>query len=90
MTQPLVLTVEEAAEALRIGRTAAYEAARRGDLPTVRIGRSLRVPRHQLEALLGLENGPGDESRAASIGAPHQRRVTTQQEPSRAHEKEAA
>jgi excisionase family DNA binding protein len=57
MTQPLVLTVEQAAELLQIGRTAAYEAVHRGDLPAVRIGRSLRVPRHQLEALLGLSNG---------------------------------
>jgi excisionase family DNA binding protein len=53
----LVYTVEEAAALLQIGRSAAYEAARRGELPTVRIGRSLRVPRHALEALLGLENG---------------------------------
>jgi excisionase family DNA binding protein len=51
---PAVLTVEEAGKVLRIGRGAAYEAARRGDLPSVRIGRSLRVPRHALEAMLGL------------------------------------
>jgi excisionase family DNA binding protein len=38
------LTVEEAARELRIGRSAAYEAVRRGQLPAVRIGRSLRVP----------------------------------------------
>jgi excisionase family DNA binding protein len=54
---PPILTVEEAAKFLRIGRSAAYDAVRRGDLPSVRIGRSLRVPRHQLEALLGLSNG---------------------------------
>jgi excisionase family DNA binding protein len=52
---PHVLTIEEAAKALRIGRTAAYEAARRGDLPgAVRIGRTWRVSRHQLEQLLGV------------------------------------
>jgi excisionase family DNA binding protein len=54
---PLVYTVEEAAALLQIGRSAAYEAVRRGDLPSIRLGRSLRVPRHQLEALLGLQNG---------------------------------
>lgn len=59
MREPLVLTVEQAAEALQIGRTCAYELARSGELPTVRLGRSLRVPRHQLEALIGLENGDG-------------------------------
>ncbi len=38
------ITVEEAAELLGIGRTAAYEAARRGQLPTRRLGRRLFVP----------------------------------------------
>jgi excisionase family DNA binding protein len=50
---PLVLTVEEAAEALRISRGSAYEAVRTGDLPHVRIGRTIRVPRAALLALLG-------------------------------------
>jgi hypothetical protein len=27
-----------------LGRNASYEAARRGDIPTIRIGRLLRVP----------------------------------------------
>jgi excisionase family DNA binding protein len=49
---PLVLTVEEAAKVLRIGRSSAYEAARTGQLPTVRIGRILRVPRSALEEML--------------------------------------
>lgn len=38
------ITVEEAAALLGIGRTAAYEAARRGQLPTRRLGRRLLVP----------------------------------------------
>jgi excisionase family DNA binding protein len=56
---PEVLTVEEAAAVLRIGRGAAYALARqylategRGGLPVVRLGRSLRVPRVKLAALL--------------------------------------
>lgn len=60
---PLVLTVEEAAGVLRISRTAAYEAVRRGELPVVRIGRSLRIPRHALNQLLSAgpkENRPPD------------------------------
>ena len=48
-------TVEEAARVLRIGRSQAYAAARSGELPTIRIGRSLRVPRHRLEQLLGAQ-----------------------------------
>ena len=46
------LTVEEAAKALGIGRSAGYAAARSGELPTVRIGRRLLVPRDALERML--------------------------------------
>jgi excisionase family DNA binding protein len=56
---PEVLTVEEAAAVLRIGRGAAYELARqwresggRSGLPVVTLGRSLRVPREALRRLL--------------------------------------
>jgi excisionase family DNA binding protein len=38
------ITVEEAASLLGIGRSAAYDAARRGQLPTRRLGRRLLVP----------------------------------------------
>jgi excisionase family DNA binding protein len=38
------ITVEEAARLLGIGRSAAYDAARRGQLPTRRLGRRLFVP----------------------------------------------
>ena len=47
------LTVEEAAALLGIGRTAAYEAARRGQLPTRRQGRRLLVPVPALLEWLG-------------------------------------
>jgi excisionase family DNA binding protein len=57
---PALLTVEEAARVLRIGRTAAYELARRDlanggseGLRVVRVGRLLRVPRAALEDLVG-------------------------------------
>jgi excisionase family DNA binding protein len=53
MTESAVLTIEETARLLRIGRTAAYAAAARGEIPVIRVGRSLRVPRHRLEQLLG-------------------------------------
>jgi hypothetical protein len=35
-----------------LGRNAAYEAARRGDIPTIKIGRLLRVPVVALERKL--------------------------------------
>lgn len=48
----LVLTVPEAGRALGLGRNASYEAARRGDLPTIRIGRLIRVPKEALKGML--------------------------------------
>lgn len=48
----LTLTVEEAAEALGIGRSLAYKMARDGRLPTVRLGRRLLVPVSRLEEML--------------------------------------
>ena len=44
-----VLTVEETARVLGVGRNTAYEACRRGEIPHVRIGRRIVVP---VEALL--------------------------------------
>jgi excisionase family DNA binding protein len=51
--EALTLTVTEAAHLLRLSRNTAYAAAKRGDIPTVRIGRRLLVPRAALEELLG-------------------------------------
>jgi excisionase family DNA binding protein len=48
-----VLTVEEVAELLRIGRAAAYQGVRQGTIPSIRLGRTIRVPRAKLLALLG-------------------------------------
>ena len=49
---PLVLTVEEVADVLRISRGAAYDGVRSGSIPSVRVGRTIRVPRHALAAML--------------------------------------
>jgi excisionase family DNA binding protein len=47
-----VVTVNEAAVMLRISRSSAYEAVRRKEIPTIRIGRRLLVPLVALERLL--------------------------------------
>lgn len=39
-----VITLNEAASILRISRGSAYEAAKRREIPTIRIGRRLLVP----------------------------------------------
>jgi excisionase family DNA binding protein len=57
----LTISVEDAARLLDISRGLAYEAARRGELPTIRLGRRLLVPRARLLELVGApsfgENG---------------------------------
>lgn len=57
--RPKTLTVPEAGRVyFDLGRNASYEAARRGDIPTIKIGRLLRVPVVALERKL---EGAGTE-----------------------------
>jgi excisionase family DNA binding protein len=45
-------SVMDAAKILGVGRDVAYEAARTGVIPTIRIGKQFRVPRVALQRLL--------------------------------------
>jgi excisionase family DNA binding protein len=45
----LLLTVDEAAQRLGIGRSHAYVYIQRGIIPSVKLGRSRRVPAKELE-----------------------------------------
>ena len=56
----LTLRVEEAAALLGISRGLAYELVNRGELPALRLGRRIVVPRVKLEAFLA---GTGDAVR---------------------------
>ncbi len=47
-----VLTIPEVCEALGIGRNQAYEAIHRGEIPSIRIGRRLVVPKVAFERML--------------------------------------
>jgi excisionase family DNA binding protein len=47
-----VKTLNEVASLLRISRGSAYEAAKRKEIPTIRIGRRLLVPSDAFERLL--------------------------------------
>jgi excisionase family DNA binding protein len=49
-----VVTLSEAAAILRISRGSAYEAAKRKEIPTIRIGRRLLVPAAALERMLAV------------------------------------
>lgn len=48
----LTLSVEEAAQLLGISRGLAYVLVRRGELPRLRLGRRIVVPRRALEELV--------------------------------------
>lgn len=61
--QRLVMSVEEAAELLDIGRSTAYEAIRRGQIPSVRIGRRILIPWVGVERLLAVPNRPDSMTR---------------------------
>ena len=53
MEQCKTMTVPQAGRIyFDLGRNASYEAARRGDIPTIKIGRLLRVPVMALEQML--------------------------------------
>lgn len=47
---PPVLTVDEARRVLRIGRRQLYRAIARHDVPALKVGRTIRIPRSGLEA----------------------------------------
>jgi hypothetical protein len=52
-SMPLTLTVPEAGKKyFNLSRNGSYAAAERGQLPTIRIGRLLRVPVRALERML--------------------------------------
>ncbi len=54
VAEEATITIEQTAELLGLGRTAAYEAARRGEFPTRRLGRRIVVPVPALLEWLGV------------------------------------
>jgi excisionase family DNA binding protein len=68
---PPVLTVEESARFMRISRGAAYAAIRANEIPHIRIGRTIRVPRAALLRLLSGNSAgqdAGQEQHATASG----------------------
>lgn len=57
--EKVLLSVEEAAQALGIGRSKAYELILKGDLISIKLGRSRKVPVEAISAFVkaSLENG---------------------------------
>jgi len=61
---PLTISVPEAGRRyFGLSRNSSYLAAARGELPTVRIGRLLRVPVRALERMLDAVSEPSDAGR---------------------------
>ena len=58
----LLVTAEEAARLLGISRAQAYGMARRGELPSVRVGRLLRFSVDELERWVRERGGEAAES----------------------------
>jgi excisionase family DNA binding protein len=52
-----LLTVAEAAQWLRIGKNLCYDLIARGEIPSIRLGSRIRVPRHALELWLARQAG---------------------------------
>ena len=52
MEAKLTLSVEETAKLLGIGRNLCYERVKTGEIPSLKIGRRLLVPKAALEKLL--------------------------------------
>ena len=52
MSEPMLLTIKDVQQATQLGRTKIYELMRDGELPFLKIGRSVRVRREVFEEWL--------------------------------------
>jgi excisionase family DNA binding protein len=55
-SERLTISVVEAGQRLGVGKQAAYDAAHRGEIPIVRVGRRLLVPVAAFEAMLAVKS----------------------------------
>lgn len=67
--EKLLLKPTEVAEVLRIGRSLVYTMLATGELPSVRVGRCIRIPTESLERWLKTqEKGGSSEVPSAVVG----------------------
>lgn len=64
---PLLVAVPDAARLLGIGTTFAWELVRAGDIPSVKLGRRVLVPRAALQCLAGSYLQQGRQSLDGSV-----------------------
>jgi excisionase family DNA binding protein len=68
---PALLTVEEAAGVLRVGRNTCYELVRQHQIPYIRLGRLIRVPRQALMSWVGQETASSAPSGVIHLPPSH-------------------
>lgn len=61
---PHTYTAREAAERLGVGLTSLYAAVQRGELPSIRVGRRVLIPRRSLDVMLGAADAETREGRS--------------------------
>jgi excisionase family DNA binding protein len=66
---PLLLDAAEAAKLLSLSRTKVFDLAHSGEIPSIRIGRAMRIPRDQLVAWI--EQRTTEASHVASVNLPN-------------------
>jgi hypothetical protein len=65
--EPLTYSIPFAGSLVGIGKNASYAAARRGEIPTIRFGKKLRVPRAKFLRMFSGE--PAEAVRAPTLEA---------------------
>jgi excisionase family DNA binding protein len=60
-SEALTISVPEAGKRLGLSRNSAYQAAKKGELPVIRIGRRLLVSVFALDEMLGVRRSPSGE-----------------------------
>ncbi len=56
--RPAYYTVKEVSQLLRIGRRKTYDLIESGDIPSIRLGSSIRIPRLKFEQQFDIANTP--------------------------------
>jgi len=74
VVEPLLLRADEAAVVLGIGRTKVFELLASGELPAIRIGRCVRVPKDRLEKWI--DEQTDSQAEASLVTNPLQRGLT--------------
>lgn len=67
----------DVAEILGLGRSSVYQAAGRGEIPTITFGARKVVPTAALRRMLGLDVPGNSESQLAKAGSSHTTKSTT-------------